>query len=156
MINNTPVNPIQELNLLGDISCSIFGCRHHDGDGGRDGLIGNISGSIFGGHHDALEELYKVRHLQELYRVRHLQELDNFTFSPKMSGDANLKLGETINGTAGRVIIDGNGNKFIQGTSHSTAKSSGSGGSGQASASSGDDAGAAAAYARLHRQMLMI
>ena len=49
---------LQNLGLIGDISCSIFGCRHHDGDGGQGGLSGGVSHSIFGGEHYGLQEMY--------------------------------------------------------------------------------------------------
>ena len=42
---------VQNLNLLGDISHSIFGGYHHNGDYNDGGLLGNISHSIFGGEH---------------------------------------------------------------------------------------------------------
>ena len=36
-----------------------------------------------------------------------------FVFSPTLSGDGSLKYGESINGSAGKITIDGDRNKFI-------------------------------------------
>ena len=55
--------------------------------------------------------------------VAELMELDNFTFTPKMGGSAQLQSGEIINGTAGQVTISGDRNKFVQGTSSASSNS---------------------------------
>ena len=54
-----------------------------------------------------------------------------------MSDTTTLTLGETLGSSAGQVTIDGNGNTFIQGTSQSTANSTGAGSSSSPSGGSG-------------------
>ena len=55
------------------------------------------------------------------------EESHNFVFSPVLSGNATASVGEIINGSAGQVCIDGNGNTFIQGVSSSSATAGGGG-----------------------------
>ena len=108
-----------------------------------------------------------------------LQNLD-FVFSPVMDGQTKLTMGEIVNGDAGKVTIQGNNDKFIQGTSNSYADASGSGAGGQggddraakamaeakakeanggtstSSSSSNADADAAAAFAAMNRRLLVV
>ena len=126
-----------QVTIKGDDN--IFKSGNSKSDAKSDGKGSAGASSSTGGDDAAAARALKAQ-------MGKLMELD-FTFAPEMSGYADLKSGEIINGTAGQVTITGNDNEFHQGNSKSDATSSGSGGSAGAKSSTGggDDAAAAAA-----------
>ena len=108
-----------------------------------------VHGNDIKGGHNTFNAVLNTSTGKQIFK---LQELDNFTFTPDLSGSAHLESGEIINGTAGQVDIKGDGNKFIQGTSSSNATSSGGGAAGATSSSGGGDDRAAAAALKAKMQ----
>ena len=103
-----------------------------------------VHGSDIGGGQNTFNAILNTSTGKQIFKLQELS--NNFTFSPNMSGKADLQSGEIINGTAGQITVKGDDNIFKQGNSKSDAKSDGKGSAGASSSTGeGDDAAAARA-----------